>query len=73
MSTLKTTVVGLNLRRLKKEKAEVLNNVSVLLAASSYTSQMGGLQNRDWQSEVSPIVSKDQVHDNLRPEEPECT
>jgi len=52
-----------------KEKAEVLNNFFASVFTdnlSSHTSQMDGLQDRDWGSKVPPTVREDRVCDHLR-------
>ena len=53
----------------EKEKAEVLNNFFALIFSgncSPHSPQVFGLVGGDWQSNVPPTVSKDQVRDHLR-------
>jgi len=52
-----------------EEKVEVLQNIftSVLSGnLSCHTSQVHGLQDRDWGSQIPPTVREDQVRDHLR-------
>jgi len=51
-----------------EEKAKALNSsASVFTSNLSYhTSQVDGLQGRDWGSKVLPTVREDQVDDHLR-------
>ncbi|PKU40135.1 hypothetical protein llap_9558 [Limosa lapponica baueri] len=54
---------------MEEEKAEVLNNIfaSVFIdSLSPHSSQVGGLQDRDWGSIAPPTVREDQVQDYLR-------
>lgn len=50
------------------EKAEVLNSFASVFNGnlSSHTSQVDGLQGRDWGSEVPPSVREDQVHNDVK-------